>query len=365
LAISYFSKPKPYYEQLIRIQTEQELGHLDSGIINESLDIQTLLLDYSGDQALLLKAWIALKKYPEQSRKVFQLYGTEPEFKEILRNYGEPVIPVIKYFLDNDVLSIKIRNVVTNALDKAKQVAHNAWERLRGKGPTNSNPVAQKQQWNPGPEERGWYAVNFIKNDGYSFLGQFEVDADNTAKWNQTNRVTDGLTSFLTGGVSNLERKYDLHDEITITDVFFAGVDVVPFVASLKLLKAGKLAASSGKELSLVSRTRVFASRLIPKSELFQKLEKYGAVAATAYIVVTHPGLINSVLAEVAALMGLNPLLFQFAVWFLIVAVALYPFLWLLKAAARFILFSLSWIEWSRKKRAQGSPPMPPAMAAV
>lgn len=69
-----------------------------------------MLLDYAGDDdlnatslrgELVLKAWIAFSKYPEQAPEVFRLYGSDPAFQKILRNYGEIVVPVIKYFLDN------------------------------------------------------------------------------------------------------------------------------------------------------------------------------------------------------------------------------------------------------------------------
>jgi len=365
LTIGYSSNTRPYHEQLIRIQTEQELGHLDSRIVNEPLEIQALLLDYAGDQALLLKAWIALAKYPAQSREVFRLYGSEPEFKAILQAYGEPVIPVIKYFLVNEVLSIKVMDGARNTIAVAKEAANNTWNRLSGRVPTNSSPVVQKPKTDLGPRERGWYAVNFIRQDGHDFLGQFVVNKDGEAKWLQTARGVGAITSFFSSGVRNLETKYVLSEQITIKDGLFAVLDVLPLVVTLKLLKAGKVAAAGGREISLASRTKVFASRLIPRGPLFQKLGKYGAAAATAYVVVTHPSLINSVLAEVAAVIGVNPLLFQCVVWFLFISVALYPFLWLLKAAARFILFSLSLIEWSRKKRVLTSPPKLPVMVAA
>jgi hypothetical protein len=46
LAIALFSKPPPYVEQLIRIQAEQEFGHIDKAITNEPLEVQGMLLDY-------------------------------------------------------------------------------------------------------------------------------------------------------------------------------------------------------------------------------------------------------------------------------------------------------------------------------
>lgn len=196
-------------------------------------------------------------------------------------------------------------------------------------------------------------------------MGQFVVNEAQEAKWIQTARGVNVVSSFFTSGVRNIETKYVLKEEITVKDAVFAVIDVVPLAVTLKMLRAGKLVAAGGKEISFAGRTKVFASRLIPRGELLQRLGKYGAVAATGYVVVTHPSLVNSVLAEVAGLIGLNPFLFQSAVWFLVVAVALYPFLWLLKTVAKSILFGLSWIEWARKKCARTSRPMLPVTAVV
>ena len=103
LAIYHFWAPLPYAERLVRIQAEQDLGRIDERITAEPLEIQAQLLDYSSDQELTLKAWIALSKYDRSAREIFQLYGSEPEFKDILRTYGDAIIPVIQYFRDHEV----------------------------------------------------------------------------------------------------------------------------------------------------------------------------------------------------------------------------------------------------------------------
>lgn len=349
LVIGYMAKPLPYQEKLIRIQSVQELGHLGGRVLEEPLDIQALLLAYTGDHTLLMKAWIALEKYPQLSREVFRLYGAEPEFKAILLTYGEAVIPVIQYFLDNEVLSITVADKAKEWTGGAKKAPSDAWDWLAGNESTTTSSGTQNHKKVLGPTERGWYAVNFIQQEGYGFLAQFVIGNDHEAKWIQTTRYVAALTSFFTSGIRNLETRFVLGEEIRAQDGFFAALDVVPMVVAFKLLRAGKVAAASSKEISLASRTKVFASRLVPRSPLFLKLGKYGVVVATAYVVVTHPSLINSVLAEVAALVGVNPLLLQSVVWFLLIAVALYPFLWLLKMAAKSILLFLSWIERVRK----------------
>lgn len=348
LLISLFSKPMPYDDRLIRIQAEHQFGQIDPAILAEPLDIQALLLDYSGDRILILKAWVALSKYPAQSRTIFRLYGLEPDFREILRRYGEAVVPVIQYFVDNDVLTLRASAAIKEGIDAISDMAKSVWEHAQGNKP--APPKADSVNKEIGPTERGGHAVIFIQSEGYKFLDQFDVDANGLTQWNQTNRAVTGVSSFFSSGLVNLEKKYDLHDEVKIKDVFFAGIDLVPLAVSLKLLRASKMVAASGKELSLVSRTRILATRLIPRSPLFQKLGKYAALAATVYVVATHPSLINGILADAAKLMGLDPQLLQFLGWATLIAVLLYPFSWLLKGLASALLFVLAWLDKPRKK---------------
>lgn len=349
LAIGQLSTPMSYQERLIRIQAEQELGHIDAAILKEDLPIQALLLDYSGDKQLTLKAWIALSKYPDKTREIFLLYGSETEFKEILRNYGESIIPVIQYFRENDVWSVIAMNAIKGAFNKAKNYLGGVWNNATGNTQANLNPAPQKPH-EFGPKERGLYAIQFIKNEGHDILGQFVVDKDKKVKWNQTDRIFKDISSFFAGGVRNLETKNDLGEDITASDVFRAVLDVAVVAVPVKLLGAGgKAVGRTGEELSLTARTKVFAPRLLSKEKIFQKVGKYGAVAATTYIIIKHPSLINSVFAEIAKLLGLPPWFVQLAGWTLMVFLVLYPFSWILKPLSRFVLFGLSWIERSRK----------------
>lgn len=376
-AIGYSSVSMSFPEQLIRLQVEQQLVKIDKRIADEPLAVQALLLDYAGDETtddkggrgeLVLKAWVALLKYPEQSREVLQLYGTEPQFQAILRAHGESVIPVIKYFLDNNLLSVKLitkaGNVVTAAKDAvvatfngAKKALADIWNQVSGNTPATppaspppaaGEPEAVKVEF--GPTQRGWYAIHSISSDGHKFLGQFALDTENVAHWNQVDRTVATVGSFLTGGLSNLERKYELDQKIGGSDVFFAAIDVIPFVVAVKLLRTGKVVTATGKELSFASKTRVFGARLIPKNSMLVSMGKYGVVLATGYVLLTNPALLNSFFAEFAKLMGWNPMLVQFLGWFLLISLALYPFFWVLKIVANVILICFSWLEKSIRK---------------
>ena len=336
LAVALSWKPVSYVEQLIRIQAEQELGHIDPRILEEPAQVQATLLDYAADQELVLKAWIALAKYPASAREILLLYGTEPEFRDVLRRYGDAVIPVIQYFWDNDVWTVRALDTVSGALK-------DFWDRLTGSGQAKPGRVEL------GPAERGWYAVHFIKHEGHDFLGQFAVHPDGKARWNQTDRVVKASTAFFTSGVRNLETKVDLGQDITGADAFWAGLDVALVAVPAKLLLSGRVVARSGQELNFAARTRLVAPRLLPKGEFFRKLGAYGAAAATLYVVARHPSLLNSVLAELAELAGISPWIVQAAGWSVVIAFLIYVFSWLLVPLAKFMFFLLRRFERSSK----------------
>ena len=350
VAICLWSTPVSYSDRLVLVQAREELGHIDQRILLEPVDVQSVLLDYAPDNELVLKAWIALSKYSEKAREILLLYGAEPEFKEVLRNYGDAVIPPVQYFLENEVLSVKALDYSGRTIESLAASAKAFSDRITGKEPPKTDAPARPAS-ELGPKERGWYAVNFIRKEGHGFLGQFVVDKDGKVKWNQTDRIVQGVSAFFTGSIRALETKYDLGEEVAASDFFWAGVDVAAMAAPVKLLRAGRAVESSGKGLSVTTRTRLLAPRLVSNARVFQRLGKYGAVAATAYIVVMHPSLINSLLAEFANVMGWNPWLVQFGAWVLIIAVLLYPFLWVLKALARLVLFGLSCIERPLRKQ--------------
>jgi hypothetical protein len=347
LAISLSWTPVSYDEQLIRIQAEQELGHIDGGILNEPLHVQATLLDYAGDKELVLKAWIALSKYQATTREILSLYGSEPEFQEILRTYGDAVIPIIQYFRENDVWTVRAMDATGKAIASVVEAAREIWRRVTGNGQAEPAAAAPPKPVALGQMERGWYAVHFIKHEGHDFLGQFAVNKDRKAVWNQTDRIVKASTSFFTSGVRNLETKHDLGEDITTADVFWAGLDVALVALPAKLLLSGKAVARSGKELSLTTRTRLLAPRLLSKGQWFRKFGAYGAAAATVYIVATNPSLLNSVLAEVADLIGVSPWIVQTAGWSVVIGLIFYAFSWLLIPVAKFALFLVKRLERS------------------
>jgi len=384
LVICWNWKPVSYAEGLIHIQAEQYLGPIDKRILNEPLLIQGQLLDYVDNRELVLKAWIALAKYPNMTRQVLVDYGSEAEFKEVLLKHGESVIPVIQYFRENDLWLLKAQDATGKRIQSISEYVKGLWGQLTG-NEQPPNAVVQKKLRELGPKERGWYAINFIKQEGHDLLGQFVVTKDKEVKRIQTDRSLKAVTSFFTSGIRSLETNYKL-DEETTSDWFWALLDV-PLIAPAakvvmgtgkvvvetgkvaagagKVLKAGSVATRSSEELSLMTRTRMFAPRLIPRSSVLQKIGRYGAAVVTAYIVITNPSLINSILTEVAKFLGLNPLLVLFVGWVLIIVLMLYPFTWLLVPLVRFVSSALSWLQHSQREPLPKNVPAKPVSNTV
>lgn len=322
----------PYEEQLIHIQFAERLGDLSVGFDDKSIELKALLLDYSDDEILLLKSRIALLKYPEKSEKVLLRYGTEPEFQKILRQYGEEVIPVIDYFYEHDDAVLELMRSAQNEFLKWTETLRKIWQ-----GESTESDSSQIRQLDKlSPTDRGWYAVNLIAEEGYDFLGQFTLASDGTVKWIQTERVLENLNELFAGGIRNLEIKYVKDEAISARDMLWGAVDVAVIGGTLKLLRAGRVAAKTGQRLSFVRRTRLFAPRLFAGAGLVaRKLATYGAAAATVYVVAANPKIIHGMMAEAANAAGFNPLAVQFTGWLLILMIVLYPLFWVIKLAIR------------------------------
>jgi hypothetical protein len=329
LAVSTFWPAGSFEEQLIRIQAKSELGDEIKTIEDESIEIQSVLLDYSKDKELILKTQLAMMKYPDKTRKLLLQFGSDSDFKLILKAHGERVIPVVDHFLISDIMqSIKLRDSAGNLINDFK----NWWNDQEGDIQTEL-----------GSEQQGWYAIQFIKNEGDDFLGQFVIDDQGKVKWIQIERITESLTAFFSGGVRGLETRYVTDQEITGNDLLWASVDVLAVAGTFKLLRAGRQVARTGKSIGLTRTTTLFGSRLM-KTGLAGRIFKVSAVAATTFVVIKHPTLITSAFAEIGRLIGIPPMLAQVIGISLLAFVFLYPFSWLMKIIIRPVITVVKWL---------------------
>lgn len=309
-------------DHVLHLSLAEVLGPAASFAEQEPWEIKALLVDYSGHEELLLKARVALLKYPEMSRQVFLWFGDFSVFQEVLLQYGEPVIPVIHYFLHHESLGMKISEPVRGAKEFFLKLF-----RHRDKPLTENNAAVSLK-----PEERrGLYAIAWIKEEGHHFLGQFVVTKDQEVKWLLTDRTLQNIGSLFFGGLRNLEARWAAEQQLTGGDFLSAGLDVVLMGGAFKLLKQAKNLKNVAKAGSLSRRISLFGRGVLPRGERLWALLKYGSVITAGYVVVKHPSVLSGIFGEGGRLLGAPPFLFQVLCWSLLFLLLLWPLRGLLK----------------------------------
>jgi hypothetical protein len=333
-------QPAPRYEdQLIGVAVRQSFGDAAPQVAAEPLEIQALLLDYADNEPLVIKARSALMTYPDLARRILPVYGAEPEFQEVLLTYGEAALPPIGYFMDHALTSLKVRHTIGNWVEKIKR---------RYGGPVGTPAEAAAAPPALTPEGRGWYAVNFLRKEGYGFLGQFAIAPDGKADWVQTERVLEGLGDLLAGGVRVLETKWRLGEDVQGSDLAWAALDVAVIAAGVKLVKAATAARAVTPGAAVAGgfsgRGALFGSRVLARGgRLGIAVARYGAVPAAIYLMVRYPALINATLGELASWLGVEPWAVQFLFWFAALSILLRLALFALRPLSG-VLRGLAWL---------------------
>jgi hypothetical protein len=332
------SSAPAYEDQLIRVAVRQSFGDTASQVATEPLEVQALLLDYADNEPLVLKTRLALLRYPELARRILPIYGGEPEFQMVLLIYGEAALPPIAYFMDHDLTSLEIRRAINDRVERARLL----YDRLVGV-PVDAAPAATEPVPGLTAEERGWYAVQFLLEEGYDFLGQFTVNPAGKADWVQTERVTEDVANLFLGGVRGLESKWRQGEAVEGSDLGWAALDMVVIASSVKLLKAVRAgrAVTSGAAMARTGgfseRVALFGSRVLARGGRFGlAVARYGAIPAAVYLMFRYPQLINSTLAELGNWLGVESWVVQFLFWFVALSVIM--------RLALFLLGPLSWV---------------------
>lgn len=341
----------PLDEKLMQLYLDA-LPELAPALKEEPAAVQAVLLEYADDDVLLLKAQAALLKQPDFARKILPLYGYEPEFREILVEFGDSILLPIDYFLKNRIRTLELRHYANKRFEAAKQQT----ERLfTPQNEPEKNPVLAEVANSLTPEQRGWYAVNFIREEGHRFLGQFALDSQGQARWIQTERLLGETGSFFLSGIRALETKARTDDPIGIGDLGWAAVDLVVVTSAFKILRIGKGAAVGSRATA--------ASRLTTIGRSGVTTAKYGTLltsAALVYVAVRHPSLINDALTAIASMLDLPLLPFQIIVWTLILLPLLYVGTWLMRFLLPPVIFILrafirliAWLDGHQRKSAK------------
>jgi hypothetical protein len=323
------SSTPSYEDQLLGVAVRQSFGDAASQVTAQPLEVQALLLDYADNEPLLLKARLALLRYPDLTRRILPIYGTEREFQEVLLNYGEAALPPVGYFMDHDLTSLEMRRALGYRVEEIKLL----YGRLKG-APEDAAPSTTAPSPKLSAEERGWYAVQFLLEDGYDFLGQFAVARDGKAVWVQTERVTEGLSDLFLGGVRGLETKWREGTKVEGADLGWAALDVAVIATSVKLVKAvwaGRAAATGADAGVTAARAGGFAgpvarfgSRVLARGgRLAIAVAGYGAIPAAVYLMFRYPSMINASLVELGSWLGISPWLMQFVFWFVALLITL------------------------------------------
>lgn len=338
----------PLEEKLVRIEAAEAMPEFAASLRHEPAAVQAVLLNYAEDRELLLKAQAALLSRAELARRILPLYGVEPEFKQVLKAYGDTVLPPIAYFLDNRVRTLELQHYASYKMQQLKSAA----ERMTRQQAGENTPAAPPAFEELSAEQRGWHAVNFIQAEGHGFLGQFAEDASGEVRWIQTERLTEGATSFFTSGIRSLELKSKTSQEITASDVGWAAVDALIFASAVKILRASKTAAASGRSTAL-------ASRVGRATQAVLRSGKFVAPVAVAYLVVRHPGVISDILAQVANILDLPVQLVQILGWMLILMPLLYlaswVLPWLLRPALALLRLGVVCLAWADRRSSHNS----------
>jgi hypothetical protein len=354
-------EPASFEERAISLELRQAPPELAELLKNEPLEVQAVVLDYADDELLQLKAQAALVRYPRLAREVFPLYGDRPEFREILRAYGDNVLLPIYYFLRNDVHALTLRHYAGRKIDGLRSSAGRLLSADRKPSAESADALHETAgEARLTPEQRGWYAVNYIRRDGHDFLGQFVRNGEGEPRWIQSERVLEGLSAFFSGGIRELETKVKTEETVTAVDVGWAAVDAFVMVGAVKLLRAGRAAAASGQSIAVSTRTAAVSTRLARGSHLGMRIAQHGkwpALAVAAYMAFRHPSIVSDALADIARMLGLPAGVGLLVGWALILLPALYVASWGLRLIARpaiallhGMLRLLSWLDGTKRK---------------
>lgn len=358
--IAALSSDAPYEDRLVDLTLRQAQPPGWSGAAptaHNASAMQALLLDY--DPELAFKARLALQKYGGDAQDVLLRFGDDPTFQEVIRRYGEGAVPVVAYFVKNDVASIRLLYLAQQKGEDALAAAKGFWQKLWPAAPAPVTSASAAEKDTPpapatyGPDLRGQRAIAFIDHEGHQFLGQFVLDPQGQAAWVQSERGLEAAKSFFFSGVTGLEKKYKSGQPLQAADVLSAGMDVFLVVGTFKAVKFLR-AAQEVCAIGIVQRTQLLGAPLLRSGLLGRQVIKYGAIAGTAYLVVRHPSLLSSMFVTWGQWLGVAPLLAKAIGWSLLLTPLLLPLLSLLvlalSAAGALLRATGQGVRWVRQR---------------
>lgn len=319
-ALTALHGDEPLDERVVRIETERAFPDFADELAQYPPAVRLAMLDYADDEELVLNARLALLRHPDRTPRLLALYGPGEAFRDILRRHGPAIVPPVHYFLEHDLLSVRLYALLADPPAQSRDNADDDLQTVADGGDIEPIP----------PEVRGWYAIAFIREEGHDFLGQFVTDDTGTVHWVQTERFATGAKRLFTSGLTTLEMKWRRGDDIEAGDYGWATVDVMIPVVAFKLARAGKLAGHSARSAGTSAR---LAKAGAGTARVGRTLAIVGSAAGIGYVAM-NPGVLNSIGGEIAATLGLPAWAINGAIWF----VLLLPLLILLRIGQRWLL---------------------------
>lgn len=293
-----------------------------------------LLVRYGND------AHVAAKRYGKAAIELYDRFGEYKEFQEVIHRYGyTQVIPIVWYLFQNERLSFEIRDKLGEFVAILKERRLPTGEEIQR--------VLEKELT---PEERAWIAILRIQDEGNNFFRRFLIDEKDGVHPLVVARIFAVAEKILAGNLEALERKRKLKEQITGSDLAWAGVDTLVLLGfvgteTLALIKGGQAVVGMGKVASAakvgtaakMTKPASFVALGAQTKALAPTVVKYAGVGAGAYLIYKHPRVIHQGAGAIADLFGIPRGLIQFVVWTIIVMVIATPVLWFLNLLIWFL----------------------------
>lgn len=340
-----------YEDRLVEVALRQTHAPEGKSVAAQPIAVKALLLDY--DHELAFKAQLGLEKYGDDAQDVLLRFGDDPTFQAVLRQYGENTIPVMAYFVQNDIASIRLIYLAQQKSDTAITAAKALWDRFWQPQPLEAPRTSDADIATYGPDLRGQRAIAMVAREGHAFLGQFVLNADGKAVWVQTERALEGMKSFFFSGAIHLEKKYQSGQPLEAVDVLSAGMDVFVVAGAFKALKFLRT-TQQVRAVGVMKRSQLLGAPLLRRSTLGRYAMQYGVIAGTAYLVVQHPSLLSGIFVTLGQWLGISPLWAKTLGWSALLAPLLWPLLSLLgvalSGAGRLLMAAGQGLRWTLRR---------------
>ncbi|SFQ40916.1 hypothetical protein [Variovorax sp. 770b2] len=347
--MSYWTGTASYEEQLADIVAARQFSPHVYEATRESPALTQLFIDAAGDRELTLKLELALIKYQDRARSVLELFGSDARFQQVLLAYGEGVIPIVDHFMVTDMATL---------WTKAK--LEGAWKSIFEFFKRKSAPSGEDEPTAYGPRLRGIYAIEAIVVDGHHFLGQFVLDKNGQIQRVQTDRVLETIKKLFAGGVTDLEQKYRKGEAIAVSDVAWAGADVLSVFGVTKAVKYLGKPSVVGKpveEAASVRRRAMMGRTVLTSEAVGKRVAEKGSKVASIYLLARHPSLLSGVFGALGKQLGFQAWLSILMGWWGIALVAIAGILPLLRGLTllikpiRWITNAAAWVSTGQADR--------------